>query len=351
MKVYKIFTLNFLLFTLLACNGSKKSATARFSIDIQPKKTKFQQDETIKVAINNPKNLTIDSVIYSINKQQLPINNNSIKLSAQKLGKHQLTATVYFNNSSEITSKNITLLAKNAPKIYTYTIVNEYPHDNKAYTQGLEFYNDTLYESTGKNGQSSLRKVNYKTGEVLKNVALDDIYFGEGITILNNKIYQLTWLKKIGFVYDAATLTKTGSFAYGKSKEGWGLCNNGSMIFKSDGTDKIWLLNPETLVEGDYIQTVTNKSVFNKANELEYVNGKIYANVYQKESMMIIDPTSGAIEGVVNFAGLKEKISKGTDWDDENNVLNGIAFNPKTNTLFVTGKFWDKLFEVTITPK
>ncbi len=140
---------------------------------------------------------------------------------------------------------------------------------------------------------------------------------------------------------------RTGNFQYGQSKEGWGLCNDGDVIYKSDGTEKIWLLNPETQFEVGHLEIVTNTSMFNKANELEYVDGKIYANVWQKESMMIIDAQSGAISGVVNFGGLREKVTQTPQLD----VLNGVAYHPGRKTFFVTGKYWDKLFEVRIIPK
>ena len=193
--------------------------------------------------------------------------------------------------------------------------------------------------------------MNFETGEVLQQIDLDPSVFGEGITLLHNKLYQLTWQSGFGYVYDPANLKQTRTFTYGKSREGWGLCNDGAKIFKSDGTEKIWFLDPESLDEFGYIETVTNKSIFNKANELEYVDGKIYANVYQRESMMIIDATSGAIEGVINFGGLKGKVNKGPEWDDTNSVLNGVAYHQDRGTFFVTGKNWDKLFEVQIRKK
>jgi glutamine cyclotransferase len=235
--------------------------------------------------------------------------------------------------------------------VYTYDIVNTYPHDTKAYTQGLEFHDGVLYEGTGKRGESTIRKVNFETGKVLQQIELDNSIFGEGITVMNGKLYQLTWQSGMGFVYNLETFNKIKNFTYGESREGWGLCNDGEKIFKSDGTEKIWFLDPETLEEQGHIETATNKSIFNKANELEYVDGKIYANVYQFESMMIIDATSGAIEGVVNFGGLKSQVKKGPDWDETNSVLNGVAYHPERKTLFVTGKNWDKLFEVKIYPK
>ena len=241
-------------------------------------------------------------------------------------------------------------MAKNAPQVYTYKIINTYPHDDRAFTQGLEFSGDTLFESTGNPNnvsKSVLRKLNFETGEIYAEVALDQSVFGEGLTLIDQKIIQLTWRSGLGYIYNQSNLKKTGSFNYGKSKEGWGLCNDGKLIYKSDGTEKIWKLDPKTLTEQGYIQTVTNKSIFNKANELEFVNGKIYANVWQKESMMIIDPTTGAIEGVINFSGLKDRVKQHPNLD----VLNGVAYHAKRKTLFVTGKNWDTLFEVEVIKK
>ena len=211
----------------------------------------------------------------------------------------------------------------------------------------MEFYNGELYESTWQRGESKLRKVNYKTGEVLKNVDLANEYFGEGLTVLNDKIYQLTWQRGTGFIYNVNTLEKEGSFKYGKSKEGWGICNDDNVLYKSDGTEKIWTLYPKSLIEGDYIQVFTNKGRINNINELEWINGKIYANRYQKNGVAIINPTNGAVEGVVDFSPLKKKVTQHPKLD----VLNGIAYNPETNTIFVTGKRWDKLFEVEIVEK
>ena len=189
--------------------------------------------------------------------------------------------------------------------------------------------------------------MDYKTGKVLKNINLANEYFGEGLTILNNRIYQLTWQEGTGFVYDVNTFEKLSSFKYGNSKEGWGLCNNDQTIFKSDGTERIWKLNPETMVEQDYIQVYTNKGKIGRINELEWIHGEIYANIYQKDGVAIINPENGAVVGVVDFSPLKKKVTQHDGLD----VLNGIAYNPETKTIFVTGKRWDKLFEVEIVEK
>lgn len=339
----------FLLF--MACGGGSSEPKDLFAIQLEENKKQFQQNETVGISLNNKQDKTIQNVSYSIDGKELTLENNKIVLDIPTLGNKTLNAEVKFDDTSVEISKSIKVLAANAPEIYTYEIIKEYPHDNKAYTQGLEFYQDTLYESTGKKGRSSLRKVNYMTGKVLKQIDLDDTIFGEGMTILNEKIYQLTWQSRIGFIYDLKDFKKIDSFQYGESKEGWGLANDGEKLFKSDGTENIWFLNPETLVEEGRTQTVTNSSIFNNTNELEYVDGKLYANVYQKSGVMIIDAKSGAIEGVVNFGGLSKKVTKGPNWVDTDNVLNGIAYHPERKTFFITGKDWDKLFEVKIMKK
>ncbi len=334
----------------MACGGDN-APSSLFEIQLEGNSKSFQQNQNISVSLKNKKDKTIESVTYSIDGKELPVTNGKIALNMPHLGDKTLKATVAYEDASVEVTKHLKLLAPNPPEIYTYEIINEYPHDNKAYTQGLEFYKDTLYESTGKKGRSSLRKVDFKTGEVLQQVDLDQTYFGEGITILNNKIYMLTWRSGVGFIYDLQTLDKIDNFQFGESKEGWGLTNDGEKLFKSDGTEKIWFLNPETLVEEGHIETVTNKSINDSANELEYVNGKIYANVYQKPSVMIIDANSGAIEGVINFGGLSNKVTHHATWSDTDNVLNGIAYHPERQTFFVTGKEWDKMFEVKIQKK
>ncbi|TRZ45181.1 glutaminyl-peptide cyclotransferase [Robertkochia solimangrovi] len=347
MNFYKIFIISSLTTLTVGCNGKQNSTKNLFSLVINQGETKIQEGNTVEITIKNRKNTPIDSVTYSLNDVPVTVGDGKFKIDTEKLGDHTLYANVYHEGEVSEISETITVLANNPPKIYSYTILNEFPHDIKAYTQGLEFHDGQLYESTGRRGQSTLRKVNFETGEVEKKIDLDDIYFGEGITIINNKIFQLTWQKRTGFIYDLDSFEKTGSFQYNQSKEGWGLTNDGDHIYKSDGTDKIWILDPETLQEKDFIQTVTNSSVFNKANELEFVDGLIYANVYLKDSAMIIDAKTGAIIGVIDFRGLKNKVTQHADLD----VLNGIAYHPERKTFFITGKNWDKMFEVQIHEK
>ncbi|UOB16949.1 glutaminyl-peptide cyclotransferase [Abyssalbus ytuae] len=347
MGLYKFLTFSLLTILIISCNGANSSTKKNFSLEISNNKKDFKPGETVQINLKNENNIQIDRIEYELEGKKTEVLNNTLSLANVNLGKQELTATVYYGDKSEKITKNITILSNTAPVIYTYKIINEYPHDINSFTQGLEFHNDTLYESTGRNGHSYIRKTDYKTGKVLKQTDLDKAYFGEGITIINNKVYQLTWRKMTGFVYDLNSFEQLETFKYGNSKEGWGLTNDGKKIFKSDGTEKIWFLNPDTLTEEGYIQTVTNTSVFNKANELEYVDGKIYANVWQKDSAMIIDANTGAIIGVIDFRGLKDKVTKHEKLD----VLNGIAYNSSSKTFFITGKNWDKLFEVEIMKK
>lgn len=314
------------------------------SLEIREAGDKWPTGTHLGVSIGNRSGEPIDSVRYYLEDRPLELTEGRVLLASERLGVHTLEARAFVAGQEIRLQKKVTLLAAAAPEVYTYEILNTYPHDIEAFTQGLEFRGDTLYESTGQKGFSSLRKVNFETGEILEKTDLERTYFGEGITLMDNRIFMLTWQSKTGFVYDANTLERTGSFGYGESREGWGLCNDGQQLFKSDGSERIWILDPQTLQETGYIETVTNKSVFNKANELEYVNGKIYANVWQLPSMMIIDANSGAIEGVVNFKGLEEQVTQ----HDRLDVLNGVAYHRGRGTFFVTGKRWDKLFEVRI---
>tara|TARA_B100000886_G_scaffold141336_1_gene95793 strand:+ start:1837 stop:2859 length:1023 start_codon:yes stop_codon:yes gene_type:complete len=287
-----------------------------------------------------------DISFYLNNKQ---INKTHKFMETDPLGEYHIR--VELKKGDKIFEKNLiyTLLSDKPPNLFKYEIVNIFPHDIEAYTQGLEFDGDHLYESTGLNGKSTLRKVNYETGEIIEIKKLDDAFFGEGITLINNRIIQLTWKSLKGFIYNKTNLEMMKSFPYFDSKEGWGICNDGNKLYKSDGSENIWILNPTDFSEEKRIQVVTNKSALKKINELEWVSGKIYANTYQfqKDVVVIINPKTGRVEGVVDFSGLKEKVKQ----HDRLNVLNGIAYHKSRKTFFVTGKNWNKMFEVKILSK
>lgn len=332
----------------MACNGNNTQKKEKFLIDISPKQKEYRLNDELVFDISKNNFLEdVSKVTYRINGVEIQKDREKYILKNIKLGKQILEAEV-ITESGKIHKfqKDLMILAQNPPKIYTYKILKEYPHDKNAYTQGFEFLGDTLIESTGQYGKSSLRKWNVFTGETYKKNDLPSGFFGEGVTIFDGKIIQLTWKENIGLVYDL-NLSQTATFKYGKSKEGWGICHNGKQLFKSDGSEKIWILNPQNFQEEDFIQLCTDKSIFSNANELEWVDGKIYANTYQKDGIMIINPENGAIEGIVDVRGLKEKVEQTPDLD----VLNGIAYHPIRKTFFITGKNWNTVFEVVFQEK
>ncbi|WP_041758580.1 glutaminyl-peptide cyclotransferase [Psychroflexus torquis] len=348
MRIFNSLAIIFLAIVFMSCD---EDLSKDFKIILQSNSKSFTNSDLLNGSIKALKDHEVSSVEIKF-QDKIILNSKgleafSVDLSEFKLGNHDLKVNLKVNGEKVEISKSIKLLSSISPKLYTYEIVNTYPHDISAYTQGLEFHGDTLYESTGQRGESSLRKVDYKTGEVLNEMELDQFYFGEGLTILNNKIYQLTWQSQEGLVYDLQTMKLLNKFAYTDSKEGWGLCNNEKKLFKSDGTDKIWTLNSETLEEEEYIQPTTNKMILNQLNELEWVEGKIYANTYQKDGVVIINPDHGGVEGVIDFRGLRDNVKQHSKLD----VLNGIAYHKASKRLFVTGKNWDKLFEVKILEK
>jgi len=340
MHFYKYLILFTISLILINCEDSNQKS----NFEIKTNQKSITLGDTLNLSISNPKNVTITQVDYTLDDRA--INANEV-IDNIKLGQKTITAVITYDGGQETITKPIKVFNNKIPSVYTYTIVNTYPHDINSYTQGLEFFNGELYESTGQKTKSKLRKVNFETGEVLKNINLKDSYFGEGLTILNDKIYQLTWQSNTGFVYDVNSFEKLNNFTYGESKEGWGLCNDGKRLYKSDGSEKIWLLNAETQVEDGFIEAYTEKGKIPSLNELEWINGKIYANIYHRNGVVIINPKNGAVEGVINFKPLKELVTQ----HDKLDVLNGIAYHPERETIFVTGKNWDKLFEVTIKKK
>ena len=261
---------------------------------------------------------------------------------------HALAATVvalFFFGFSVTPMANIAGFhqSKAAAPVAGYRVVNVYPHDRRAFTQGLEYVDGVLYEGTGQNGQSGIRKVKLETGEVLQHQPLDAKYFGEGITVWKDTIVQLTWQAETGFVYDKTTFKQTRTFSY--PGEGWGLTHDGTRLIMSDGSAAIRFLDPSSFQETGRV-TVRDKGVaIAKLNELEFVKGEILANVWQTSRIARISPKTGDVLGWIDLTGLLDpREAVGTD------VLNGIAYDAKGDRLFVTGKWWPKLFEIKVTP-
>ena len=226
--------------------------------------------------------------------------------------------------------------------VMTYKVIATYPHDTTAFTQGLEFYKGQLFEGTGENGESELRKVDLQTGKVLQKVDLDEKYFGEGITIFGDKIYQLTWESHVVFQYDT-NFKLLRQFHI--PTEGWGMTHDSTHLIVSDGSSKLYFRDPNTMDSVKVINVSNSSGLVNNLNELEYINGYIYANIWQTDNIIKINPATGDVVSEADLSKILEK--SGHTVYDLNDVLNGIAYNPLTQKTYITGKRWPVLFEVT----
>jgi glutamine cyclotransferase len=226
---------------------------------------------------------------------------------------------------------------------YSYTIINTYHHDSAAFTEGLDYSDGYLYESTGLSGKSSLRCTNLASGVVEQEVTLSAQFFGEGIAVVGDSIIQLTYQSHIGFVYDKATFQVKGNFSY--STEGWGLTYDGTRLIMSDGSSNLYFLDPVTFQRIGQIQVHDGNTSVSKLNELEYINGDVYANIFQSAKIAVINPQTGAVKAWIDLTGLQTVNSHGSE-----SVLNGIAYDAQNNRLFVTGKNWSNLYEIKLVP-
>jgi glutaminyl-peptide cyclotransferase len=228
--------------------------------------------------------------------------------------------------------------------VFRANVVKTYPHDDTAFTQGLEYFAGYLYESTGRSGQSTVRKVALTTGKVLQQRSLPAQYFGEGLTLFQGKIYQLTWLSKVGFIYELQTFQPKGQFKY--ESEGWGLTHDENSLIMSDGSNQLRFLNPATFAVTKTLDVYAGNEAVVNLNELEYVDGVIFANIWHSPRIARVDPQSGQVLSWIDLASLSAKEQRGSE-----DVLNGIAYDPKNHRIFVTGKDWPELLEIKIDTK
>lgn len=229
-----------------------------------------------------------------------------------------------------------------APPVYSYRVINAYPHDPTAFTQGLVYQDGVFYEGTGLRGQSTLRKVDPATGQVLQAIRLPDAYFGEGIVVLGDRLYQITWQENTGFIYDKESFELLDTWSY--PGEGWGLATDGQRLIMSDGSHELRFLDPETLRELGWVAVIDAAGQpVARLNELEWVAGEVWANVWQTDLIVRIEPSTGQVLGWIDLAGLLSDEDRAAQRVD---VLNGIAHDAETGRLFVTGKWWPKLFEI-----
>lgn len=353
-NILKSAALSFLALVLLvSCNDTVVTSAISFKYPGQGQT--FGLGEDVKVELDLPEGEVITSATYLLDGKAIETKPNAepliLKTSGLAVGYKIITAITDNGEKKDTVTINIVLNSGMKPEELGYKVVNIFPHDTSSYTQGLEYHNGRFLEGTGLNGQSTLRWVALESGKALQRVSLDKQYFGEGVTLVGDKIVMLTWKGNIGLVYDAKTLEQTGTFPYQNSREGWGLCFDGNQLIKSDGTNRLYFLNRESFREESAIDVYDDKGPVNSLNELEYIDGKIYANIYIKDIIVVIDPKSGIVEKRIDLSGLLDKGYKKTPADTNIDVLNGIAWDKQGRRLFVTGKKWPKLFEITLVPR
>ena len=348
-SVFPLVLLFCFFITFFSCsNKPKRSRKPVSTIVVQPTKNNYVFGEKVSVDV---KTIVKDGKIENI---KLYYENQLIKESTEleftvsdielnSLGNNNFrvvaTKTDGLNNSR---IKTIPVFSDIIPEKYSYQVVNNYPHLKTSFTEGLEFYNGFLYEGTGNNGESDLMKINLTTGDVVQKYSLDEIYFGEGITILENKIYQLTYRAQTGFVYNLSDFALVDSFKY-SSREGWGMTNDGTNLIMGNGTNTLTWINPADFSEVKTLQVANDKGLVNFINELEYIEGKILANIYTTNMIFEIDPETGKVLKEIDMTGILNMYTNATDNID---YMNGIAYDKEKDRLFVTGKYWSRLFEV-----
>ena len=336
----------------LSCNDTADIKSISFAFPSQG--DNFNIGENIKVKLNIPEGENIEFVNYLIDGKLVTVKKNpdSILLPTNNLplGYRMISAVIKRNHRLDTITTNIVLKTNQAPIQLKYKVVNTFPHNTNAYTEGLSFVDGKLLESTGEKGASELKYVDLKSGKDLQKIQLPSQYFGEGSLKLGDKIIMLTWHENLGFIFDAATFKQLGTFPYQTSREGWGLTFDGKSILRTDGTNRIWRMNKKTFKEESYLEVYDNKGPVDSLNELEYIAGKIYANVYLTTKIVRINPVSGAVEAEIDLSALVPKNYYKTIEETQNNVLNGIAWDEQGKRIFVVGKKWPKLYEIKLIP-
>jgi glutamine cyclotransferase len=327
----------------------------------EPEFAKFTFTENIAAPYNSEIDIEIEAFDDNLKSIELEINNKIVAKwenpKAQKYG--------YTVNTTDlgIGAKSITLIVKNTkgelfkderlirvlsdliPEIWEYEIISSSPHNIDNFTQGFEFSGNQLYESTGQQGGSKIAKIDLSTGADISKIALDETHFGEGITILGDTIYQLTWTTNKCFLYNKNTLEiLQKDFTY--QGEGWGLCNDGKQLIMSDGTERLTFRNPKTFEVIKTIEVYTHEQPVIRLNELEYIDGLIYANIWMTNNIAIIEPETGRVIGVIDGTNLAS-IGRGKIGD----VFNGIAYNKEEDAIYVTGKLWEKIIKIKLQKK
>ncbi len=338
----QISILFFVCAVLFACKRSKTSGNA-VAFKSPESGTEFKTGTAISLDLELEDPEGIDSIVYLLDEQKLAVlkagETYTMATHSLKMGNRILTARVYRGAEVQEASTSVLLKPAKAPEKWKYQLEASFPHDTSSYTQGLVYQDGIFYESDGEYGSSTIRKVDPKKGKVLKSVDLPDDYFAEGLSVVGHRVVLLTWQENMGFVLDKSSLEMISDFPYQNSREGWGLCYDGKKLYKSDGSNMIYFLNRETYLEEGFIEVYDQNGPVEQLNELEFIDGKIFANIYQSRRIVVIDPKSGAVTAEIDLSGLSVNNANA-------DVLNGIAYDPATGRIWVTGKKWNKLFQI-----
>ena len=342
--------------------GCHNDTNTENNISISPEAgASYKAGDKVVVQAHYPSGVKPDSVVYLLDSVKVGSQKDSTALSLKTdtmpLGPRVITAKVYQGGKSQEISTNIVLLSAKAPETYTYKVIKVFPHDTSCYTEGLVYQDGFLYESGGgyltpppgqvKDKQSSLRKEDLATGKVLQKIMVDPKVFAEGISIVGDKIIQLTYHEKIGYVYDKNSFKLLSTFANNVGVEGWGMCFDGKKLYMDDSTNRIWFLDKNTYRETGYIDVYDEKGPVDSVNELEYINDKLYANIWTKNIIIVIDPKTGAVLEKIDLTNLYPEDKRNANAD----VLNGIAYDAVGKRIFITGKKWPNLYQVEFVKK
>ena len=341
------------LLILISCGDSKEDTQKpqsprvrkKTSIITPTQKQNFVRGTRIKLEIESAEEFTIDSIQVGIGDSNMTFFESpfEVEIPSQKVGSWRILVKVFDGESSETHYRTVVILPENEPMAYTCNVKNTYPHNTDDYTQGLLIRNGKLYESTGQRGKSTLKRKSISSGESDKVVNLSSEYFGEGLAFINEEFFQLTWTSGIGLVYDES-LEQTRTVNY--QIQGWGLTTLGNELVMTDESEKLYFLDPDSFTIQRQIEVYDNNGKIDALNELEVIDGLIYANVYQEDFIVVVDPQTGEVLRKIDCSGLlTEDEARGAD------VLNGIAIDEATGRIYITGKWWPKLFEVTFEPK
>ena len=318
--------------------------------------TNYKQGQDVNVKLSYPADLKPDSIVYLLDSVRFASKKDSsaivLKTDTMPLGPRGITAKLYTGGKSQDVSTNIVLLAGKEPEKYTYQVEKVYPHDTSSYTEGLLYQDGYLYESTGNAGHSALRKVDLNTGKAVQVAKIDDKYFGEGSAIIGDKIIMLTYRDpRVCFVFDKNTFKLEKTLPYSVGVEGWGLTFDGKKLYTDDSTNRIWFLDKNDYRPTGFIDVYDDKGPIQNVNELEYVDGKLYSNVYLTDTILMINPKTGAVLQRIDMKNLWPMSQRPAGYDNAENVLNGIAWDEKGKRLFVTGKKWPHLYQVKFVKK